>query len=224
MIRVRLFTEKEWFDLGILNKEHEYGVRDAMNYFKWRLLDTAYADEVKIPFRDAESLQFLKETYGIRFISDCDWYSVWCEESRSDITCLYDTIQWGLAAIDMSKKGIYAKFKGAEEKIWECLAKLPIDILIAMPVHEMGLHHEAIRGAEYIIENYPYDNKVIEVNVLEVENLRRVRENCTEVPECYSCATGRWLYVDNNGKYYTCYLGVDRSFQYFWKKDVQGII
>lgn len=221
MIKVRVFTDKEWLNFSCISSEkHEYSAWNAKSYFK-NLLDTAWEDEPRIPFRDAESLQFLKETYDITFVSDEDWYSVICEGSRSDITCLYESIQFGLAAIDISKKGVYTQFQRAEEKIWTVLANLPIDILIAMRISKMGLFGEHISGTDYLIENYPYRGQAIEVFVKQwiVE-----KDFYTPVPEYRENNTNHGLHTGRDGKYYSDETVIPYAFQYYWKNDMEGII
>lgn len=225
MLRVRLFTDEEYLDQCAANKEHKYRVGDTKTYFRYRLLDTAHDEEPHIPFRDAESLQFLKETYGITFISDDDWYSVWCEESRSDITCLYDSIQSGLAAIAMSRNGIYAWYWSMGEKEWKALANMPFDILIAMRTSEMGLHGmHHITDVDYLIENYPYGDQSFEVLV--VDSYIRPDDFYTAMPELERgrYCTSYGLLKGSDGKYYSDGIGIDYAFQYYWKNDIEGII
>jgi len=221
MIRVRLFTAKEWLEAYCVSEEHEYRVCDAKVHFEI-LLDTAFDAEMRIPFRDAESLQFLKESYDISFVSDDDWYSVMCAGSRSDITCLNEDILYGLSAIDLSKDGVYSRLEWAGKKVWQALSNLPFDILIAQNMQDMGLYKGAVSGADYLIENYPYRNETIEVFVK--KSIFVKDDFYAPVPEYRENNTNHGLHMGRDGKYYTDEFDIRYAFQYYWKNDIEGII
>ena len=220
MIRVKLLTEQEWLDASCLNKKS--AIRNAEMHLKHHMLDTAYADVPKIPFRDPESLQYLKETYDISFVSDEDWYSVMCDGSRSDITCLRRGVLWGLAVIDISKQGLYSWFFPAEEPIWKAFSNMPFDVLIARRMSEIGIHSLGIEGTDYLIENYPYRDQAIEVIVKDRPFYRDTFY--VSVPEYREHNTSHMLCRGGDGKYYTYRTDMKYAFQYYWRNDIEGII
>lgn len=116
MIKVRLYSHQERMDTnrcpanGGEKSDHLY-VGDGWDCAFWHILCPTLLDEEeagKAPFRDAESVQFLKDTYGIVFANEEDWHSVICEGTRMNIACLNKAILCGLGAIYRSKRGLYS--------------------------------------------------------------------------------------------------------------------
>lgn len=223
MIRVRVFTDEEWVNASVCgNKECKYRAYEALRYFEG-LLNNTFIKNPCAPFRDAESLLFLRETYDITFVSDDDWYSVMYEGSRSDIISLDKRIRFGLAAIDLSKEGKYVWHMSAEEQIWKILARMPFDILIAIKISEMGLYGDYIRGVDYLIENYPYKDQTIEVTVKE-SLIDRDDFYTPELGYRERHGYGYGLHRGRDGQYYCDKIDIDYAFQYYWKNDIEGII
>lgn len=208
-----------------LYSDDETDFRRVVGYYKdqfYNLLDPWLDEEEKPPFRDPESLRLLKESYGVTFVNDDDWYSVIAENRRMSISCLYEGIKFALAAVHCSRQGRYLRYWEATEKIWKVLADMPFDILLAVPVGEINIFSCITEGADCKLINFPYQNQRIEVNI---------KSHCFERDDFYEavsdddeCSPGSWLYRGKDGKYYMDRFGAGYALQYYWKKDIEGII
>lgn len=185
------------------------------------LLDTLLYEEEHPPFRDAESLKLLKESYGVTFVNNDDWYSVIVEGRRMAISCLYEGIKFALVAIHCSRQGRYTRYLKVTEKIWKVLADMPFDILLAIPIWEIDVYSLVTEAVDCKLINVPYGNKRIEVDIKKEYTGADFYE---PVPEDDECSIGNYLYQGRDGKYYIDHLGVGYALHYYWKKDIEGII
>lgn len=221
MVKVKLYTVDDFMRTCTIGGG-EY-VTEYQGYFEMHMLWVEPGWEEGIPFRDAESVRLLRESYGVEFVSDGDWFSVRGREGRMDVSCLNDGLRFALVAISRSRKGGYTWFAPADERIWRVLADLPFDILVAMRTFEMGIHGRQIEGIDYQIINYPYNGRSEAVTVLD-DMLRINNEAYTEVAEARECGTGYGLCTGKDGRYYTSSLDIGYAFQYYWKNDIGGIL
>lgn len=213
MIKVRLFTDEERSDLVRGRKEPEYAVCDAGVYFKHNPRTITPKESLHVEFRSAESLQFLREACGIDYFASDD-----------SVVCLHESVQSGLTAIDMSRDGKYVWCWPAEKEIWQALAHMPFDILIAVCRSDIHVFWRDITGVDCLIENYPYDNQIIEVLVK--DDFIRLDNSYKAVP---ATKRGRFdtsygLCIGGDGKYYSDWIGFEYALQYYWKNDIEGII
>lgn len=214
MIKIRLFTwEDDW-------SSH---VAAPERYFNDLLCPRA-SEEASVPFRDAESISFL-ETCGVVFADDEDWYSVICDGKRMNIACLDSGIRFGLAAIHRSKQGDYIQCAAQSgwfyEKLLKALGALPMDILVAVNTDEIPSLHWGI--PEGVIENYPYQNGLIEVKLMPaVQDDNPFYE---KVPSTKEFGPDSELYIGKDGGYYLDYKdSADAALRYYWQNDIEGII
>lgn len=181
------------------------------------LLGTWRSDdrEVHPPFRDQESQRLLKESYGVTFVSDDDWYSVIVEGRRMAISCLYEGIKFGLLAIHCSRQGEYTIYQEVSDEIWKVLEKMPFDILLAVHIRKIGIFSSF--PPECRVINFPYKNQKIEVDVIKKFDYP---DNFYEVLKDDDAG----MCQGKDKKYYMCRGDVKYYLQYYWKKDIKGII
>lgn len=196
---------------------------EPLDYFDWTLLCPRFEEVEHPPFRDAESLRLLKESYDIVFASDEDWYSVIIEGTRMSVSCVNKGLKFALTAIDVSRRGLYTQYRDdVGEEVWRVLADLPIDILVAAKQSEIGVFSNLTEGVEFTILNYSYKNQSIEVTVKDF--IHHKDSFYTAVPESHENGTSHGLHIGKDGRYYSDEFGVRYALQYYWKNDVKGII
>lgn len=166
------------------------------------------------PFRDEYSIKFLKDTYDLEFINEEDWYAIHSPtEGKFCLSGLSKTMKYGLTLLDNSKYGISTDFKVCEKRIWKTLDTMPIDILIAVNISEYDRTTDFILGVDYIIENYPFNGKTIELNVMSRPILK---EDGYEVE-------GKFYRKD--GKYYTESIELEYLDGYYdWREHLEEFV
>lgn len=164
MIRLKLFyTEKDYMNSVLCEAPiHRYSDKDF-----YRLVQ-GYAGEEKTgpPFRDADSVKFIREIDKAEFVKD-DWYSVVTPFGRTNMTALCGGTQYALTVIANSRRGIYTQFKGYGDDIWSRLASLSMDVLIycCVNIYSEDWHYlpfEDETRKRVVIENYRYKDEEVE--------------------------------------------------------------
>ena len=166
------------------------------------------------PFRDEYSIKFLKNTYEIEFLSEDDWYSIQSpEDDRFCLSGLSRTMKYALTVLYNSQHGVCTEFKNCEECIWKVLDTMPFEILVAIDASKLDRGVNLSLGVDYVIENYPFRDKTIQLNV-----------------------TSRFILGDDGykkenrlyykeGKYYIDAFSLDYTVcYYFWKEHIEEII
>lgn len=216
VIKVRLYTDEEYYLACAIDcngrQDHVFDYGQSFDSVLYNLHD--YHAK---PFRDAESLRFLKEVENVEFISDDDWYTVMWDNERTCITGIHKEWKFGLMAIEHSRDGRYIWYYPAGEKVWNILNDMPFDILIGRRMLETGIHHSDIGGVDYQIINFPYGGKEIEVTVKK-DYIRLDNDFYTEIRGTHGLCLGK------DGRYYMSSLDVGYALQYYWKNDIGGII
>lgn len=223
MIKMKIYSVKDYY-----NKIHSMNEKEGYEFeektFEY-LSDNRnfYRRIVEPPFRDKESIDFLKQLYDIEFVPD-DWYSVYVEGGRCSIHTLVRDIKYGLSVIDYSRRGYYMSFRHAHEKVWKFLANLPFDALLIARMDMLGGCFEFCGDEEFTILNYPYKEQ--EIEVIAKEHFYRSDDFYTPVDKnaSYRGDTGYGLCIGVDGKYYISAVDIGVNFQYNWEKDVEGII
>lgn len=186
------------------------------------LLDTRNTNRKYPPFRDPESQRLLKESYGISFVNNDDWYSVIVDGRRMAISCLYESIKFALVAIFCSRQGLYTRYWGATEKIWKVLADMPFDILLAVPISEIGIFSWIRIDTDCKLINFPYNNQKIEVYIK--TKLLKSDDFYESVSDNDAWSSSHWLFRGKDEKYYMYTGDIEYALQYYWKEDIEGII
>lgn len=156
MLRVRLLTEEEFFDHNIPIDPYE-----QKSFF--RLLGGLGHPQAP-PFRDRESLKFIREVDQGELIEG-DWYSYLSPYGRTSMCYLCGGTQYALTCIDNSRRGIYTRRRNYGKDIFARLGEIEQDILIACPVwEEQGDISCMLRVfPPCIIENYRHNGQEQEV-------------------------------------------------------------
>jgi hypothetical protein len=222
MIKVRLYTKERYIQEVMITSNIRK--KDAILYD----IDKFYAlmhENNEPPFRDEESVHFLRETYNVEFVEN-DWYSVICDgKRRICLSRLNSDIKYALTLIYYSRKGKYLSFYYMDEKCWKVLSEMPFDILVAWNIDEIGIHFSCIEGASYVIENYPYMNNELPVKAVRFCDWPKRTDNYTRLKETDGCGPDYNLWIGEDGKYYTGGdFEIGYTFQYYWKNDISGII
>lgn len=200
MIRVKFYNFKKCTDLG----KKRIRIYDKEDFF--RIVRGGIGDgEEKKPFRDEDSLRFIREIDHAEFVDGDDWYSIVTPFGRTNVTALCGGTRYALTLLDNSRRGVYtdiSRFGEYGGDIWGRLADASIDILVAYDTAKINRDFPVLAiKADYMIENYPYGGKEIRVYV-ERSSIEKVHFD--------------------NGKYYMGYWL--REFEYEWHKDVGGLI
>lgn len=223
MIDLRIYGKQDQLGVntspanGEKKADHLY-VGDNWNTAFWHIMcpTLIYGEEAeKPPFRDAESVQFLKDSYDVVFADDEDWYSVICEGVRMNIACLNKALICGLGMIYDSKRGRYSWLTNMDENVWRALGSLPMTVKVAVREEFLSEWHSFFHEAEFRIVNYPLGSGAVEVNAVKAH----LHNNAayTEVPHTR-------LYTDKNGAYYINNFNISDGFEYRWEKDIDGIL
>ena len=171
------------------------------------ILNGNFWEEEKFPpFRDAESAELICSIDKAEFVEG-DWYSMVTPYGRTCLSALSSGTKYGLTVISNSRKGIYTDLTGdagAGDNVWEYLAGLEMDILVAYPYKEFlkdGVLPLYLKPP-YIVENFRYQGEALEAVV--------TTENIFSLPEY------------RNGKLHVepfmCELAYD------WTKDAEGVL
>lgn len=190
-----------------------YSEKDFERLVNWQYDEEG--DTIK-PFREDYNKKFLKDTWNIEFVSDDDWYSIYSpEEGRFSLSGLSKEMKYALTLLHFSSKGRMLSFKSCSERIWKALSDMPFDILVAVDTSKIESWKSICLGVDYIIENLPFDDEFLQVNVL--NSLIRDKDKITD-------KNGLSLYVEDD-KYFACVFNIKRHFaEYDWKKHLNDII
>ena len=94
MVRMFYYT-----DVDYMNHQFDYSILAYSERSFDRLLNWQYdenGDSVK-PFRDEDSIRFLKDTWNMEFVSDDDWYSIQSpEDGRFSLSGLSRAMKYAL--------------------------------------------------------------------------------------------------------------------------------
>lgn len=203
MIRLRLCDMGDYSSISGHRRiakwyERERDFLDILNGNIWE-------EEKYPPFRDAESAGLIHAIDKAEFVEG-DWYSMVTQYGRTCLSALCSGAKYGLTVISNSKKGFYTDITGdagAGDNVWEYLAGLEMDILLAYPYKEFlkdGIFPLYL-PRPFIVENFRYQGEVLEAVV--------TTEKAQSLPEYRN---GK-LHVDP----WMCELAYD------WTKDVDGI-
>lgn len=199
MVKVKLYDFRECSDL----RKQKICIYSKENFL--RIVQGGIWEAEKKPFRDEDSLRFIREIDHAEFVGGDDWYSIVTPFGRTNVTALCGGTRYALTLLDNSRRGIYtdiSRFGGYGEDIWGRLADVSVDIRIAYDVAEIDRHYPELPiQTDYVIENYPCGGKKIEVYV------RKDSIDGVHFKE---------------GKYYMGYWL--EEFEYKWYKDVGGLI
>lgn len=169
------------------------------------------------PFRDEYSIELLKETYDVEFISDDDWYSIKSpKEERFCLSGLSTTMKYALYLIHNSKKGKCTELVNCEKRIWKVLDSMPIDILVAVDITNINEDLDLELGVDYVIENYSLNDKEIKLNVTENRGYL-IDSNYKKVGDTPIYLKDEKYYIDSiSFKFHEIF--------YFWKEHIEDII
>jgi len=139
-----------------------------MGFFE--ILNGNYWEKEKFPpFRDAESAGMIRSVAEAEFVEG-DWYSMVGPYGRTCLAALGSGMKYGLTVIANSRKGFYTDITGdagAGENVWQYLAGLEMDILLAYPYKEFlkdGVLPLYL-PRPFTVENYRYQGEVLEAVV-----------------------------------------------------------
>ena len=223
MIKLRIYSKQEYIDThmfpanGARKPEHLYVTDNYYTSF-WHVMCPTLLDDDeagKPPFRDAESVQFLKNSYDVVFADDEDWYSVICEGTRMNIACLNKAIICGLGMIYDSKRGLYSWLTSMTENVWRALGSLPMDVLVAVREDFLSEWHSFFCEADFTIVNYPLGDSTVEVKAVRA---------CIYGNDFYTKVPNSSLCVGKDGLYYMESMDLHGVFEYDWKEDIKGIL
>lgn len=208
MIKVKIYTDNQYFC-----EVSNWCAGDAKEY-------TNRTFDALAPFRDFESINFLKTVYDIEFIEN-DWFSVLIERKRCSIYAFDDDIKYVLSLIYFSQKQIYLSYRSLSGEIWDFLEGLSFDILIVTRMSELaGCYHSLCGPLDYRIINYPYQQLEIEVTIK--KHLKGTFYRAVEGARKFNTNYG--LYIGEDNRYYSDIFGIATAFRYYWKNDIENII
>ena len=168
MIRIKLFYTRQDYLKAL--SERDIPICEYNNKSFYYLVQGCPGEEKSgPPFRDADSVRFIREIDHARFVED-DWYSVVTPLGRTDMTALCGGTQYALTVIANSRRGIYTSFKGYEDDIWSRLASLSVDVLIYFCLNIYSEDHRYLpfkpeTRKKVVVENYRYNGEEIEVRL-----------------------------------------------------------
>ena len=230
MILIKFYTDEEY--KRSVDGTERFAYRISMKFkmrdekpkgpetFSWSdIFYEAYDKAQEPPFRDPESVAFLKEC-EITFV-DGDWYSVMHKGTRMPLSGLEDYYKFVLSAIACSRKGKFLWFDSHwYGTAFEYLSNLPFDILFAVRRSYLESIDNMISmdvGCKFI--NFPYEDKPIEVLCRPFYGFES--KGYTSVP-C-GAEDGYCLYQDKDGVYY-CDEDVSYILRYRWWNDIDNVI
>lgn len=161
MIRVKFYYSKQ----GDFDRRKER-ITDYNKEDFYHLVQGSVGEENKEPpFRDEDSLKFIKEIDHAEFVGGDDWYSIVTPFGRTDVTALCGGTRFALVILHNSKRGIYTSIgyhPAYGEDIWSRLAEVSTDILVAFDMTKLDQHSPYLPiETDYMIENYPHGEKEI---------------------------------------------------------------
>lgn len=215
MVRMFYYTHNEYMYHLLTHSILDYTERRFDTLLNWQQDEDG--NSIK-PFRDEYSIRFLKDTWNMEFVSEDDWYSIQSpEEGRFSLSGLSRQMKYALTLLHYSRKGRVLKFRSCSEKLWKVLDTMPFDILIAMNISEIFDFHCTLLGIDYVVENFPFHNKVLQVHV---PNMHINHKEYEEVEN----HKGLILY-QKNGKYFINAICIDDYFcQFRWQKYIDKIV
>lgn len=180
------------------------------------ILDNTYAyssdEPVEPPFRDAESIEFLRKGFNAEFVEG-DWFSVVTPDGRFCISSMELDVPYGLVLIHNSKLGRYTHYFPAYENTWNALNSLPIDLLVEYSLNDEYFPHFC--NHRHIIVNYPHNGETAEAVVPGSEErkayYKRIREG-ESLTETF-----------HNGKLHLTDLPT-RALRFDWKQHLSEIL
>lgn len=231
MIKVRLFSNKDYPLEGIDT--------DPVKSFEYKMANLM-EDGVR-PYRDGLSIAFLKETYGVSFIDENDWYRVRCDGHPCNISELNDELKGGLAVLENSRKGVYTEYQfhrrypdpAPFKQVEDFFAGLGMDVLVAYNMDRYApMSGYGDIYAPYVIENYPYGGGIVQVHVEHWESHREDEgyQPLDRIPGKKG-RSGLQRHVESptynlsvkEGVYYSSGL-LDYAFQYRWRYCLPEVI
>ncbi len=164
MIRVKFYNSKQKNFDERKERIADFNVRDF-----YRLVEGIAGIENKTPpFRDADSMRFIREIDHAEFVEG-DWYSIVTPFGRTNVTALCGGTRFALVVLHNSRLGVYTNIKyhpSYGEDIWSRLGVVSVDILVAFDISKLdpSSPYLPIR-ADYMIENYPYQEKIVPAHI-----------------------------------------------------------
>lgn len=215
MIKMFYYNKDEFLNELIEHHIWSYSERDFDHLMNWQYDKEGNSIQ---PFRDEYSKKFLKDTWNLEFVDEHDWYSIHSpEEGRFSLAGLSKDMKYGLTLLDYSKRGLVLSFKHCSEKIWKVLSEMPFDILVAVDTSKLKCWSDVIIGVDYIIENFPFEDKKLKVHVMERYERFQDYEELKD-------KSGIKIY-HKDGIYYTHSWEIEEIFcRYFWKKHIKEIM
>lgn len=160
MIRVKICNPNDFsFDKGSKIYKFEDNTNIPFNFYA----DAAYqdADANFKPFRDKYSVDYLK-LYNYYF--EDDTYSIVTPIGKHSIFTLSKGVKYVLTLMKTSQSNIYLSYVPLGFTDWKYLGSLPFDILLAVTKEELS-NFSTLEYVEYVIENFSYNDSIIELNI-----------------------------------------------------------
>ena len=160
MIRVKfVYDEKQYWDLMA---ERRIVMYDKESFY-WLVQGDTATEKKEPPFRDDDSVRFIREVDHAEFVEG-DWYSIVTPYNRTDMTALCGGTRYALTVIDNSRYGRYTSYDGYGKDIWSRLADLSLDVLIYIKTSELSALWPCLGFAreieeKVVIENYRYQGE-----------------------------------------------------------------
>ncbi len=221
MFRFKLYNDNDYYNFGGRRDFVEYEERIFDNIMNCSFSDD---EEATPPFRDAESLLFLR-SQGSDMVED-DYYSCIINygnifKRRECISNVNNYTKYALSLIDYSRRGKYLSFRFIPIEFMEVLGNLPFDILIAIKYSDVE-NIELSYNKEYILEKFPFRGRFITVKVV-YEIMRDGVDGFKHVGSRRKDAYWSHLYEKNN-EYYISSVEMDISLRFLWKAHIPELI
>lgn len=215
MIKMFYYNKDEFIKELIEHKICEYSERSFDRLMNWQYDKEGNSIQ---PFRDEDSKKFLKDTWNLEFIDEHDWYSIHSpEEGRFSLAGLSKGMKYGLTLLDYSKRGLILSFQHCSEKLWKVLNEMPFDILVAVDTSKLESWSDVMIGVDYIIENFPFEEKKLKVHVPSRYGRFQDYEELKD-------KKGMKIYYKDE-TYYVRTGDIENVFcRYFWKKHIKEIV
>ena len=176
MIKYRIFDRK---DIGS-RVNGRLALRYSEDDFYNILNGKAWDNKKYPPFRDAESVKVINEIDKAKFVKN-EWYAMITPFGKTCLSALSSGSKYALTVINNSKHGIYTTYGLVGSNVWELLAELDMDILLALdePAYSPDLY-------DYIIEECEeYNGKKIDIYVHNKDMIKKayVKEGVKHLSE-----------------------------------------
>lgn len=148
MIRIKILYDYRCY----ANNQREYAFYENKYSFVKLVNTYNFLHNDEEPFRDDESMMFIKEIDNAKFSSK---YGVVTPYGECPVTSLCGGTQYALTVIHNSRLGRYTSYEPYGNDIWDRLGNLPFDILIFINLSMFNGTHISIN--KFIIENYKDD-------------------------------------------------------------------